>query len=96
MLWCPEAAFFASAGVRRVLWRHGLCFCFARGTMAVNGQPFRPNAAANRFVLVIEGFKLAAGKKSTALVVETTVLDHWSEASGFGLKMNTRPARSSA
>ena len=33
------AAFFASNGVERVLLRQGLWFCFARGTMGVNGQP---------------------------------------------------------
>ena len=49
--------------------------------MAVNGQPMR---LANRFVLVIEEFKFSTGEKSTALVVETTVLDHWGEASGLG------------
>ena len=64
---------FASAGVWRVPRSYGLCFCFARGTMAVNGQPMR---LANRFVLVIEEFKFSTGEKSTALVVETTVLDH--------------------
>ena len=49
--------------------------------MAVNGQPMR---LANRFVLVIEEFKFSTGEKSTALVVDTTVLDHWDEASNSG------------
>ena len=43
-------------------------------------DPMRPQTD---FALVREDIKFASGKKNAALVVATTVLDHWDEASGF-------------